>query len=62
MYVYRITVSILLISYHSYLWDVVVSSLSLFLLQFDGNTTYWSSLDTLHQMGNKAAIGKYSVK
>ena len=36
-----------------YLWDVVVPSFSLLFLQLDRDTTDWSSLDTLHQMGHK---------
>jgi len=37
------------------LWDVVVSSLTLFLLQFDGNTSYSLVLKTFHQMGDETS-------
>jgi hypothetical protein len=32
-------------------WDVLVLSLTLLLLQFEGNTSNWTLLDSLHQVG-----------
>lgn len=40
--------------YSSYIWNIVVSSLTLLLLQLDRNTSYWSFLNTSHQMCDKA--------
>ena len=39
----------------NYLWDVVVSSFSLLLLQLDGNTSDWRILNTSHQMSNETS-------
>ena len=33
------------------LWDVLILTLTLLLLKLEGDTTDWTSLDTLHQMG-----------
>lgn len=42
-----------------YLWDVVVSALTFLLLQFDGDTSHWPSLDTLHQVSDEPVINKH---
>lgn len=34
-----------------HVWDVLVSSFTLFLLKLEGDTSNWALLDTLHQMG-----------
>lgn len=44
----------------AYLRDVVVSSLSLLLLQLDGNASDRSNLNTLHQMSNESNNTKLS--
>merc|ERR1712062_467717 len=36
-----------------YIRDVVVSPLPFFFLQFDGDSTHWAFLDSLHQMCDK---------
>lgn len=38
-----------------YLWDEVHASLPLLFLKLKRNTSYWSSLDTLHQMSHEAS-------
>ena len=40
----------------SYLWYIVVPSLTFFLLELDGNSSHSSNLDSLHEMGNIATI------
>jgi len=40
------------------LWDVVISPLSLLFLQLNGDSSDWSSLDTLHQMGYETATAE----
>lgn len=42
-----------------YLWDVVVSALTFLLLQFDGDTSHWPSLNTLHQVSDEPVINKH---
>ena len=43
------------------LWNIVVPSFTFLFLQFDGNSTYSTLLDTLHKMGNKPfQVHKYN--
>lgn len=44
-----------------YLWDVVVSALTFLLLQFDGDTSHWPSLNTLHQVSDEPVINKHFI-
>ena len=45
-----------------YLWDVVVTSLSLLFLQLDRDTSHWSDLNTLHQVSNESMKKTYILE
>jgi hypothetical protein len=44
------------------LWDVLIFSLTLFFLELEGDTTDWTTLDTLHQVTAKKKLIRNTTK